>query len=975
MISRPFLKVFFLKFPANQCPLLQELHIFTIFAENRRLQMLHINFYRQAIPLLLLIASTPILFARDTFDLSGEWSYILTNAPVEIPAEGYLTLPGTLDTNNVGIPVPQSDNTSQLSRKFTYTGNVSYIKEVNIPRNWNGKRIELFLERTRPTVVKVDGKRIGHSSLISAPQRYDLSDALNPGNHTIEIIVNNGDSIPLPVRNNSHACTESTQTNWNGIIGKMELIARDPMHIVSATPFPQVENGHQRIDITLSQPAPKGFTLHVDGDNRQVSEKIDSDSTRFTLWLPADNTDSYWSEWNPQTENLTVSLYSLMGDVADEVIVKSAPRDFKTEDNRFYVNGHPAFMRGRHDACVFPTTAHVPMDYDSWKRYFDIIKEYGLNHVRFHSWCPPEECFSAADDAGVYLQPELPIWGELDKDQKELMDFLNAELKTIVSEYSHHPSFTMFALGNELWGDISLMKSMLDDANEINPYLLVTYGSNIYLGWRGHLDGEDFLVTCRVGDSDGEGFGTHARASFSFADAENGGILNSTYPNSQMNFSHAISLSSVPVIGHETGQYQIYPDFTEIMKYDGVLRPDNLQEFARRATEAGNMRKTKQYFRASGEWAAKLYRADMEMNLRTPGMGGFQLLDLQDYPGQGTALVGILDAFMDSKGLVTPEKWREACDQVTLLAEFPKFCFTSGETVKIPVKVANFSARNLGGKQVSWNAPFSSGSTKINHGEGLVDAGEISLTIPEVTLPEKMTIDFSMPDATNSYDIWVYPRAYNTGNKKTEDIIVTKSLDFALASLEKGEKVIFCPDTATAKETTLGPLFMTDYWNYRMFRSICDKIGKEPSPGTLGLLVNNRHDAFNLFPTDFHSDWQWYAIVSNSRPLIIDRLPKDVDPIVEVIDNVERNYRLALMLECSVGKGKLMIISADMDKAMEYPEGRWLMNSVKEYMSAKKYKPDLSLTPQQVRNLLTKPTAARIIKEIRNESYEGKSNL
>ncbi|MDE6095983.1 MAG: beta-glycosidase [Muribaculaceae bacterium] len=921
---------------------------------------------------MLLSSSWQLTAARDIIDLSGEWSYILVNAPAEIPAEGVLSLPGTLDTNNVGIPVPVSDNTSQLSRKVTYTGNASYSRDISIPESWSGKSVILSLERTRPATVFIDGKRISSSSLISAPQLHDLSGNLPPGKHTIEIVVNNGDSIPLTVRNNSHACTESTQTNWNGIIGKMQLTACDPLHIVSATPFPQPEAGSRRIDITLSQPAPKGFVIAAEcGDNR-VEEKIDSDTTRFSIMMPASAPEYYWSEWNPQTEVVRVSLHNLMGDTTDEISVRSALRDFKTEGNRFYVNGHPAFLRGRHDACVFPSTAHVPMDYDAWKRYFDIVKEYGLNHVRFHSWCPPEECFRAADDAGIYLQPELPIWGELDKDQRHLMKFLDAELNAIIKEYSHHPSFTMFALGNELWGDISLMKSFLEKANEINPNLLVTYGSNIYLGWKGHLDGEDFLVTCRVGDSDGEGYATHARASFSFADAANGGLLNSHYPNSQMNFSHAISLSDVPVIGHETGQYQIYPDFNEIMKYDGVLRPDNLQEFARRAAEAGNMRKTRKFFKASGEWAARLYRADMEMNLRTPGMGGFQLLDLQDYPGQGTALVGILDAFMDSKGIISPDKWRESCDRITLLAELPKFCFTSGESVTVPIKVANFSAGNLGGGMIDWSTPFAKGQTRINHGEGLVDAGEIRLDIPETDKPVKMSLEISSGDISNSYDIWIYPRDVI---KKVEEVIMTKDLEFALSSLARGEKVILCPDTATVKETSVGPLFTTDYWNYRMFRSICDKIGKEPSPGTLGLLINNRHEAFNLFPTDFHTDWQWFAIVSNSHPIVIDRLPKEVDPIVEVIDNVERNYRLALMLECNVGKGKLMIISADMDKAAEHPEGKWLLNSVKEYMASKKFKPDLSLTPLQVRNLLTKPTTARIIKDIRNESYDGKSNI
>ncbi|MFG6427458.1 MAG: beta-glycosidase [Muribaculaceae bacterium] len=929
-------------------------------------------YFKQAAAAAFLMISSLMTSAREHIDLAGDWNFILLNAPSEIPAEGKLSLPGTLDTNRVGIPVEESDNTSQLSRRFPYTGSAIFSKTVTIPEEWRGKHIELLLERTRPASVAVDGKRISYSSLISAPQRHDLSDALSPGTHTIEITVNNGDSIPLPIRNNSHACTESTQTNWNGIIGEIRLSAMPRLHIKSAIPFPQTDstrNGMRRLDVTLSQNPPAGYIITaMTGDDEADRIKLSPDTDTFSLWLPPTDREQMWSEWNPTSENVSISLQSPDGMMEDSISVSSAPRDFHTVGRQFIVNGHPAFLRGRHDACVFPMTAHVPMDYESWRRYFSIIKDYGLNHVRFHSWCPPEECFRAADEAGVYLQPELPIWGSFDHDNTELMDFLAKELDAIVSEYSHHPSFMMFSLGNELWGEIELMKGFLDRAKEINPYLLTTYGSNIYLGWKGHIDGEDFLVTCRVGG--GDGFSTHTRASFSFADADNGGILNSTYPNSEMNFSNAISLSPVPVIGHETGQYQIFPDFREMFKYTGVLRPDNFKEFARRVTDAGNARKAQRFFRASGELATRLYRADMEMNLRTPGMGGFQLLDLQDYPGQGTALVGILDAFMDSKGLVTPEKWREACDQVTILAELPKFCFTSGESVEIPVKVANFSASDLDGMNIGWTTPFVSGNLSTSSGEGVVDAGNISLTIPDVKVPVKSSLQLSSSKASNSYDIWIYP----TEEPRTEDVVVTTDLDFALKALDKGGRVILCPDTATVRETSLGPLFTTDYWNYRMFRTICDNVKKEPSPGTLGLLIDDSHEAFRLFPTDFHSDWQWFATVANSHPLIIDRLPKDIDPIVEVIDNVERNYRLALMLECSVGKGKLMIISADMKKAAEHPEGRWLLNSVKTYMASKRCKPSLMLSPQQVTDLLTKPSVKRIIKEIRNESYDNKPN-
>ncbi len=905
---------------------------------------------------------------RDTIDLAGQWSYWLHGAPASVISEGSLTLPGTLDTNHVGIPVEKTNNSSQLSRRFTFTGDVTYSKEVNIPDNWKGRNIELFIERTRPSEVSVDGIRVGYSSLLSSPHKYDLSGVLTPGQHIIEVTVNNSDSIPLAIRNNSHACTESTQTNWNGLIGKIHLEARNPVHIASANAFPQTGKNGYDIKVSLSKPSDEKLILTASDHMANVSRiTVNPGDSLLNIFLPLPYDHQKWSEWSPVTDLLTLSLTN---DRADEIIdkkeIRTAYRNFSSSGGKFLINGEPVFLRGRHDACVFPVTAHTPMDVESWRDYFITLKQYGLNHVRFHSWCPPEACFQAADEAGIYLQPELPIWGEIDNTLTTLTSFLHKDMEGIMEAYSSHPSFVMFAIGNELWGDISLMRKFIDDAREMNPNLLATFGSNIYLGWNGHIEGEDYLVTCRVGD--GEGFSTHARASFSFADADNGGIMNSTYPNSEMNFSNAISLSAVPVIGHETGQYQFYPDFGSIMKYNNsVLRPDNFEEFENRAREAGTLRKNHDFFRAAGAWATRLYRADMEMSLRTPGMGGFQLLDIQDYPGQGTALVGILDPFMDSKGLITPKEWRQSCGEVTLLAEMPRFCFSSGENTTVKIKVANFSNQSLKDKKLKWSTPFSDGIFEIPDGKGLLDIGEISLDIPKVKHPQKTTLSLATGDGafSNSYDLWIFP----TEKKDITNVVVTKDIDEALQLLRNGERVILCPDTSVVKAAVIGPLFQTDYWNYPMFRSICDKVNKTPSPGTMGLLINDAHPAFKNYPTDSHTDWQWFPVVSNSYPLIIDRLPKDFDPVIEVIDNIERNYRLALMLECNVGKGKLMILNADMENASNYPEGEWLLQSVKEYMASKDCKPMLTLDEQQVVNLLTKPSTERLIKEIRNESY------
>ena len=917
------------------------------------------------------VAQTPS--PNQKIDLSGSWRFSLPDLPDSIVSpqvrrEGTLTLPGTLDTNGVGIPNPKGDVTTQLARKVTYTGRAVFTRDIEIPSWTDGKQLTLVMERTRPTVVKVDGADAGFLNHISAPQRYDLTKLLTPGRHTLEITVDNGESIPLAVRNNSHACTESTQTNWNGIIGDFHILVTDPVHFSGVKVLPDAKNNVFKVSGKVTKGEGDGLlVVQAHCGDADVSYDINpSDSGDFELTLILGRDAEKWSEWNPALQEINLSLLGPDGSLLDFETITAGLRNFATRGTHFTINGEETFLRGKHDAAVWPLTGHVAMDLESWRRYFRILRSYGINHVRFHSWCPPEACFQAADEAGVYLQPELPIWGSIDKDNPALLAFLSDDMEAILAEYGHHPSFTMFAIGNELWGDTAIMKEYIDRAREVLPGLLATYGSNIYLGWEGHIPGEDYLVTCRVGG--GEGFSSHARASFSFADADNGGIMNSTYPNTTMTFSGALKKSPVPVIGHETGQYQVYPDYHEIRKYTGALRPDNLETFRDRATEAGTIRKARDYFRASGKWSARLYKADMEMNLRTPEMAGFQLLDLQDYPGQGTALVGMLDAFMDSKGLLTPEEWKQSCDELTVLANLPKHCFTSGEYVEIPLELVNYTGDYVADSDIAWEFPFAKGVALCNGDKGFNQGGKIAITMPHVKKPKKVTLNISSSHgrAVNTYPIWIYPKEI----KPVKDVTATRSIDEALALLAEGKEVVLFPDSAEVAAATLGPLFQTDYWNYRMFKTICENVNKQPSPGTMGLLIDSDNPMFDKFPTDYHTDWQWFAIASNSYPLIIDRLPASIDPIVEPIDNVERNYRLALVLETWVGKGKLLIVMADPDRMKEHPEGEWFIHAAEEYVASKKCKPELQLEPNQVRELLTKPSFGRAVQELRNVSYD-----
>lgn len=840
---------------------------------------------------LSLISQTVLAQNDNRIDLNGTWEFCLdrdNTVTADAEMSDTIQLPGTTDTNRKGDKIVDKSETTHLSRPYSYKGKAWYRRTVEIPQDWEMENIYLTLERTKPSEVYVDGKFAGSSGYISTPQRFDLSKYLCPGKHTIAIMVDNSSGVPEQVYNSSHAYTENTQTNWNGIIGQIFL--------------------------STSLEKNKDIEVH-----------------------PAFN-------------------------------------DFHIEGQHFYANGHKIYLRGRHDACVWPLTGHVAMDVESWRHYFEVCQEYGLNHVRFHSWCPPEAAFIAADEYGIYLQPELPFWGELKPDDKVLIDFLIKEGENIMREYGHHPSFRMFALGNELSGSISKMSELIEHFRSLAPDKIYTLSSNYYLGYQGVTPGMDFFVTCRVGDEGWGNYGTHTRGSFSFADAADGGMINHFYPNTSMNFEEGCSLADVPIISHESAQFQTYPNYDEIKKYTGALYPYNMEIFRDRLDKAGMLDQAKDFHRASGLWSMELYKQDVEMDLRTPNMAGFQLLDLQDYPGQGSAYVGVLDAFLDSKGLCTVDQWRGFCSPVVPLLIADSFCFINTDGIHAKIQVANYGEESLKGRKVFWTLGNKNGELVINSDEyGLIDAGQIDIDLSSYNRAEQLELTLNVEgcDNTNSYDLWVYPQKQNL-DKLKKKVVIAKEFDGdVIKKLEKGKSVLLMPGES---EQTVGALFQTDYWNYRMFKTIAENNNRSISPGTLGILTDPNHPAFEHFPTQMHTNWQWFPVIKASHPFKLDNTAADYRPIVQVIDNIDRNHKLGLVFEFAIGRGKLLVVMSDLEKASEYAEGRQFYLSMIEYMLSDDFDPEVKISAADFERLLTTEVVAGEIGKLDNiSSYSAES--
>lgn len=933
---------------------------------------------------------------RETLDLSGSWHFALDSMQVGINEKWFshtlsetVALPGTLDENNKGIPNLNRDETMRLSRERMYEGWAWYQKEITIDAAWEGKEIFLTLERTKPSKIWIDENYIGENNTLLSSHNYQLTDALKPGKHLLSILINNGpESVPDGIKG-SHAWTEHTQTNWNGIIGEIALEARNKSYIKSVKVTPAFDEKEAVVALSIyysgTSNSTANFTLKASSWNTARVQNLAAKSfqlnlnpgdNRIVIKYPMGNDVQYWSEFSPALYKLNIEMETPDG--SDNIQSDFGFRMFATSGTQFTINGIKTFLRGENNACVFPLTAYPPMDVDHWRKLFQIAKSYGINHYRYHSWTPPNAAFVAADIEGIYMQPELPFWGALkDEDPSGLNEFLLNEGENILKQYGNHASFVLFALGNEIGGSLKQMQKMVKQLRPLAPEKLFAYGSNNYLGTMGQAEGEDFYVGCRVGNDTDNSYSTHVRASFSFADAYDGGIINGTYPSTNQNYAGAISKCSVPVVGHEIAQFQVYPNYNEMKKYTGVLKPWNFEIFKRRIEESGMGDQALDFNKASGVASMLAYRADVEMAIRTPGFGGFQLLDLQDFPGQGTALVGIMDAFMDSKGLITPEEFSQFCNRVVPLSVMEKYCWTNAETFSANIEVANYAENELENQSVSWKITDQSGNELASGTDKkTIPQGEVfeftraELPLNTIKSPQKLTLSIQL-DGTpykNAYSLWVYPE--NNEIAFPPEVLVTSQPEEALQKLQAGEKVLYFPDHDEFADFTVGGLFTNDYWNYKMFKGISERNNKPVSPGTMGILTNPEHPLFNSFPTEFHTNWQWWPIVKNSRPFILDNAPEGYKPLVQVIDNIERNHKLGLVFEFKVDKGSLLVCMSDLKAVGDKPEARQFFASLLKYMKSENFNPESHISNRELKTLLTTVPDEQNIKTIGNISYE-----
>ncbi|WP_128102283.1 glycoside hydrolase family 2 TIM barrel-domain containing protein [Paenibacillus sp. DCT19] len=932
-------------------------------------------------------------------NLEGIWKLQLDEHKVErgLNFSNVITLPNTTSHAGKG---KKNENVliGALTDEYLFEGYAWFSREIEIPEHLADKRCFLHLERTRVTTVWIDGEELGTQNSLNTPHRYEIEAGLTAGTHTITIRVDNTD---YPTKG-GHLTSEDTQTNWNGITGKLELQFFERVFLDNVQVYPVLATRSFEIKASLVgelqgvQIVVSAVAVSADPVYRTEEQIFTPDVQEIQLTYKIGEDAMLWSDDEPNLYQLHIELKDQNGEVLDSTVVWTGLREFRAAGDKFTINGRKTFLRGKHDGLIFPLTGYAPTDVDEWTRILAISKSYGINHYRFHTCCPPEAAFIAADLLGIYMEPELPFWGTItdessDGHNQAEQDYLISEGFAMLKTFGNHPSFVMMSMGNELWGSKDKLNAILKEYKAYDHRHLYTEGSNNFQFVPDILEESEFF--CGVRFSKERLF----RGTYAMCDAPLGHVQ-TDLPNTLKDYDSNIVpaqgsdadpssqtggkeiqiqygtgsktvqaeagsdqlVSHVPVISHEIGQYATFPNFEEINKYTGSLKAKNFEVFRERLEAKGLGHLAPAYFRASGKLAVQCYKEELEAAFRSQQLAGFQLLDLQDFSGQGTALVGVLDAFMDSKGMITPEEWRTFCSDAVLLARFPKYNYQTGELFEARIELSYFRRQALDGLQLKWllQSEQFEGSILVEgevnlpafHGENHVSITELRIPIPEVSKMTKVEMKLSIPgtDIRKSYDLWIYPSQQEVDLSNLN--LFTQLSDEALALLEQGEDILLFPNPKQIQHAIQG-FYSTDFWSYPMFRSISENMKREVPVGTMGLLIQQNHPAFEHFVTEEYSTYPWWSIVSDSSSIILDELNKDLQPIVQTIDNFERNHKLGLLMEFQMRNGRVLMGALNLESLMATLEGRELLYSFQRYVESPAYQPAARLEVEELRKL------------------------
>ncbi|MCU0916561.1 MAG: hypothetical protein MUC88_18655 [Planctomycetes bacterium] len=834
---------------------------------------------------------------------------------------------------------------TEADRLFhVYPGPGWYRRIVQVPGAWRGRTIWLkFGGVHRNADVWIDGRHVGTHIGYVVPFEYDVTEFVTPGREaaiTLRVDARrNRDIDPLM------GCMDTLDflyLTWGGVHRGVSLEATGDSWLDDVFVVPHVADGSVEVRVT-----PGHATAAVYRPLRVAVEVRDQQDQRVAgcdAPLPWESTTAVTLRvpdarpWSPERPHLYVAHVTCLDGQKrlDEKRVRFGLREFRVAGGRFLLNGQPIFLRGYGDDCIYPNTIAPPVDRGEYRKRFQVVKDFGFNFARHHSWMPVEEYLDAADEMGIMLQPEFPIAYRWDLAAKPETKALYLKLwQEMIRRNRNHPSIVAWCMGNELYDSFEQAPAMYRLAKELDP-------------------------TRPVIDSDG--VARKPRETLDYAVWQFSESASCGYQDAKYRFEPG----SLPVVAHEMGYFVTLPDLRQLELFREGLKPYWLYEVRDKARSTGAESAYLRWVDCSNRLQAACLKTNIEAARRS-SLQGYHVWLFQDYPW---CAEGVVDMFYRPKA-VTAERFRAFNAPTVLLPAQDRRNYRCGEKVEFPLSVSRYEQPATAGATLHWE--LRSGEERLATGAqtGLaIPCGEvrhlttISFEVPRLPRAEQLRLTVQLDDtqgpAANEWKIWCFPaerrvtgkfavagsnwlqlRYPQSADKEQAQLLVTDRWEPAvLDRLAAGGRVLMLDPE---------PVFPAAKTRYR-------PSGWDPSDpaGHVGTIFDSQHPALRAMPAEGWCDLQFYDLIQGGKAVLLEKTPVTGEPILRMIDVPQRLARKAYLFEMKVGPGKLLVSGLNFSAAVpaDDPAAAYCLDELVRYTLSDEFLPGANVAPEELRALL-----------------------
>lgn len=771
--------------------------------------------------------------------------------------------------------------------------------------------------------VWLNGTFLGCHRGYSTPFAFPIPEGVLGEENTVIMAVSNLGLTGFEDQEVSGLTNRASCQYTGGITGDVELRCYSgPLRDASVETSPDCS----RVTVHVERTGEVSFRWQVLDGETLLREGVASGDFSFdTQGL------SLWSPENPKRYTLRLCC----GEAVLERLI--GIRRLTVDGTGLRLNGLPYYLRGVCEHCYYPLTVHPDPDPAYYRHVVRIFKELGFNFIRFHTHVPTEGYMEAADELGMLIQVESPNYTGPE------------EYGQIVRFCRRHPSVVIFCCGNELEMDEPFIDHLTECAG------LVHGQTDALFSPMSALRGVEYFWSRDKKDENvvTEPFRRHPvrqETLNTFCDLYNSYTLGRNSYSSLTADNALVDSWSVlygkPRLSHEIGIQGTYTDLSLARRYAGthVGRTEMFSSLEEALREKGLLHKAPLFFANSCQWQRRLRKHCFEEVRRCETLAGYDFLGPIDTHWHTFGYdVGMMNEFYEMKpGESVREVGMYNSPTVLLSSLGTDRVFQAGKPFRTMVSVSHFGDGNLEDACLTLRLTLDGKlltrkqcTVRAENGK-VTPLLELCCQLPQVTVPGEMKLQAMLECgdlwAENEWELYLFPEA------RWEPDELPPDGDTLLAALREGRDVLL--------------------WNPGPLASLPTSFQISLAGRTEGNLatVIADHPALEGLPHAGFCGWQFRRMLEGGNAVVFaDGVP--FDPIIEIASSHKNPIRQAMLFECRVGKGRLLVSGFRFEE--NDPAACWLKAKLAEYARSDRFQPRQSLTEAQLGLLLSQKAQLR----------------